>query len=160
MQILTEGNVLNSGEGYAIYVRPSDNCYLYVYQVDALGKSDRIFPNLKYNTASNPLASGDDYWIPNSQKLYILDETTGKENFYIFSSLNKIEEFEGERALSLNRQDIDNFIGIKKMGVAGVKQKRDAEKVVISTHGQTVMEIKNKLQAEGAFVYETWFWHK
>ncbi|MCX5866265.1 MAG: hypothetical protein NT009_02115 [Proteobacteria bacterium] len=44
--------------------------------------------------------------------------------------------------------------------MAGVKQKRDPDAVVPPKKNQAVAEVKRKLQAEGAFVYETWFWHK
>ncbi len=160
MQILTEGDVLKSGDGYAIYVKPSDGCYLYMYQVDALGKSYRLFPNSDFNTGTNPLPPANDCWIPNIKQLFELDEITGKEYFYIFASPDRINEFEGENALNLTKKDIDSVIEIKKMGVAGVRQKRDTEKVVPPKQTQQVAEVKRKLQAEGAFVYETWFWHK
>jgi len=160
MQILNEGDVLKSGDGYAIYVKPSDSCYLYVYQVDALGKSYRLFPNQDFETVLNPLPPAGDLWIPNAAKLFTLDETTGKEYFYIFASPDKMPDFEGQAAVELTKKDIDNVVGIKKMGVAGVKQKRDPGAVVPPKKNQAVAEVKRKLQAEGAFVYETWFWHK
>ncbi|MCX5866267.1 MAG: DUF4384 domain-containing protein [Proteobacteria bacterium] len=160
MQILNEGDVLKSGDGYAIYVKPSDSCYLYVYQVDALGKSFRLFPNQDFETVLNPLPPAGDLWIPNATKLFTLDETTGKEYFYIFASPDKMPDFEGQAAVELTKKDIDNVVGIKKMGVAGVKQKSDTGTVVPPKKNQAVAEVKRKLQAEGAFVYETWFWHK
>lgn len=160
MKILTEGSVLKSGDGYAIYVRPSDSCYLYIYQVDALGKSYRLFPNPDFKTGTNPLPPAGDTWIPNTNELFELDETTGKEYFYIFASPDRINEFEGKNALNLTKKDIDSVIEIKKMGVAGIRLKRDTEKVTPPKRTQQVAEVKKKLQAEGAFVYETWFWHK
>ncbi|HDP98209.1 MAG TPA: DUF4384 domain-containing protein, partial [bacterium] len=72
----------------------TDNCYLYIFQVDALGRSDRLFPNTDFNTADNPLIAGQDYWIPNTEQYFMLDETTGKEQFYIFASPESIVELE------------------------------------------------------------------
>lgn len=159
MQVMTEGSVLKSGDGYAIYVKPSDSCYLYVYQVDALGKSFRLFPNSDFQTGANPLSPASDLWIPNNKDLFKLDETTGKEYFHIFASPDRIVEFEREGAVNLQKRDIAGVISIKKMGVAGLTAKRDAEKVV-APKGRQAGEVKKKLQAEGAFVYETWFWHR
>lgn len=161
MEVLSEGGVLRSGDGYAIYIRPSDTCYLYVYQVDQLGKSFRLFPSMVYSTASNPVAGAADCWIPTKDTLLVLDETTGKEYFYLFASPERIGEFEGREGVTLNRKDLDAVIRMKKMGVAGLRQKRDFSAIVPPKKGELdVVQVKKKLQAEGAFVFETWYWHK
>jgi hypothetical protein len=160
IQVMTEGTVLRSGDGYAIYARPSDESYLYIYQVDALGKSYRLFPNEDFATAKNPVPAATDMWIPNDKDLFTLDETTGREKVYIFAAFGGIAEFEGESGVSLTREEFDNVIALKKMGVAGLKKKRDMARVEPRAGKRDVAEVKKKLQAEGAFVYETWFWHK
>jgi hypothetical protein len=161
MEVLSEGAVLHSADGYAIYVRPSDTCYLYAYQVDGLGRSYRLFPNAAYATAANPVAAASDCWIPNGKTLLVFDDTTGKEYFYLFASPEKIAEFEGAGATTLHREDLENVISLKKMGVAGLRQKRYATEVTPPKRGELdVVQVKKKLQAEGAFVYETWYWHK
>lgn len=160
MQVLSEGSVLSSKDSFAIYIRPSDTCYLYIYQIDSLGKSFRLFPNTDYKTASNPIEPAVDCWIPNNKNLFELDETTGKEYFYIFASIQPIAEFEGKDSVTLNKKDIDGIIEIKKMGVAGIKAKRNTEQINVPKYTKEFAEVKNKLQAEGVFVYETWFWHK
>jgi len=159
MRPLKDGDVLKSGDGYALYIKPSDTSFLYVYQVDALGKSFRLFPNPEFRTAENPVAAGLDVWVPNQKDVLFLDETTGKEFFYVFGSPEALPEFEGEKAVNLTRKDLDAVIGFKKMGVAGLRQKLDASKVALPEKTD-VVEVKKKLQAEGAFVYETWFWHR
>ncbi|MFH1824209.1 MAG: DUF4384 domain-containing protein [Candidatus Firestonebacteria bacterium] len=160
LKSLSDGSVLKSGESYTIYIKPSDICYMYIYQVDSLGKSFRLFPNSEFNTAANPLSPGNEYWMPNPKQLFVLDETTGKENFYIFASLDKIDEFEGDKSVNLAKTDLDNIVAIKRMGVSRVKDKRDTVSVVSPKKEIDVVEIKKKLQAEGSFIYETWFWHK
>ncbi|MFA6318161.1 MAG: DUF4384 domain-containing protein [Elusimicrobiota bacterium] len=160
MKVLSEGTLLKSGDGYAIYLRPSDACHLYVFQVDALGKTFRLFPNPEFKTAANPVPAAMDLWIPNAESLYTLDETTGKERFFIFGSLDKIAEFEGTDPAGLTLKDFDSVVRLKKMGVAGLKAKRDASSIAPPKRDHDVVAVKRKLQAEGAFVYETWFWHK
>jgi len=158
---VSEGAVLKSGDGYALYVKPGDTCYLYVYQIDSLGKSFRLFPAAGYKTASNPVSAAADLWIPNDKSLFTLDEVTGKEYFYLFASPQPIREFEGDSAAKLDKSDIDNIVSLKKMGVAGLKPKREPSLLPPSNKsGLDVLEVKKKLQSEGAFVYETWFWHK
>ncbi|MBC8184537.1 DUF4384 domain-containing protein [candidate division KSB1 bacterium] len=156
LQYLNEGHVLNSGEGYALYVRPTDNCYLYVFQVDDLGRSYRLFPNAEYFTGENPIKAGEDYWIPNSEQYFFLDETTGKERFYLFASLEKIIDLEG--AAALEQADFNRVL--TTMGVGGLKTKLNTYKVEPPKKQVQAAEVKKKLQAKGAFVYETWFWHR
>jgi len=155
LQYLTEGSVLHSGDAYVLYVRPSDDCYLYIYQVDDLGHSYRLFPNEEYHTRVNPLRAGEDCWIPNTEEYFVLDEVTGKERLYIFASLERIPELEG--ITTLQQSDFDRML--KTMGVAGLKKKLNPYQIRPPKRIQ-VAEVKKKLQAEGAFVYETWFWHR
>ena len=129
MRSLNEGDVLKTGDGYAIYVKPSDPCYLYIFQIDTLGKTFRLFPNSNFNTGINPIQPASEVWIPNQEQLFKLDEITGKEFFYLFASLYPIEDFEGKNVLNLNIQKIEKVIEINKMGVACVKQKRHMEDV-------------------------------
>ncbi len=160
MRVMTEGTVLKSGDGYSIYVRSSDEAHLYIYQVDALGKSYRLFPNEDFLTAKNPVPPATDLWIPNDKDLFTLDETTGREKVYIFAAFGGIAEFDGEGGVSLTQKEFDNVIALKKMGVAGLKRKRDSARIDPRANKRDVAAVKRKLQAEGAFVYETWFWHK
>jgi len=155
LRYLNESDVLRSGDGYALYTRPSDPCYLYIYQVDALNKAFRLFPNPDFNTLDNPVQPGVDCWIPNMDQVFYLDETTGKEKFYVFASPVSIPELEGK--LELKQADLDRQL--KTMGVGGLKNKTVSYNVTPPKQVQ-VAEVKKKLQAEGAFVWETWFWHK
>lgn len=159
MKPMSEGTILKSGEGYALYLKPSDEAFIYVYQVDGSGKSFRLFPNAEYRTADNPVAPAADLWIPNEKDLVTLDETTGKERLFIFASPSKLVEFEGDSAAQLAAKDLEGSVGITKMGVGGLK-KKVSEARVTPPQKRDVVEVKKKLQADGAFVYETWFWHR
>ena len=159
MQAMDENAVLASGYGYSIYINPSDICYLYVYQIDALGKSFRLFPNNKFETAENPIEPSVGMWLPNERKLYSLDETTGKEFVYVFASREPISEFDGASALEMDKVNLDKVIKLKKMGIAGLKDKIDPAKLA-TVRSVDIKEVKKKLVAEGVFVWETWFWHK
>ena len=159
MQVLAENSVLSSGDGFSIYVNPSDSCYLYVFQIDSPGKTFKLFPSKEFNTAENPLSPAQELWLPNDKQLYTLDETTGKEYTYLFASPDPIKEFENIKPDALTKSNLDDIIKIKKMGVAGLKDKRDSKKITVK-HTSDITEVKRKLQAEGVFVYESWFWHK
>jgi hypothetical protein len=156
LQYLSESDVLHSGDGYALYVRPSDPCYLYIYQVDDLNHVFRLFPNSEYDTADNPVPAGEDCWIPNTNQIFCLDETTGKERFFIFASLESIAELEG--SVELKPENLSRKL--KTMGLVGLRDKVNTYQVKAPQKQVKVADVKKKLQAEGAFVWETWFWHR
>jgi len=156
LQYLIEGSILHSRDAYALYVKPSDNCYLYIFQIDDLGRSYRLFPNNEYKTGINPIQAGENYWIPNTNQYFLLDDVTGKERFYIFASPDRIVELEG--TTELQQANVDRIL--KTMGVGGLKDKLSAYQVEPPKRQAQVVEVKKKLQAEGTLVYETWFWHR
>lgn len=158
MQPMDEGAVLQSADGYALFIQPSDTCFLYIYQIDALGKSSRVFPNPAFRTAANPVAAGAGLWVPNEKDVLLLDETTGKERLYVLGSLERVPELEG--AAALEGKDLDAVVAIKKMGVAAVREKLSPGQVPAPRKAAAIVEVKRKLQAQGQFVYETWFWHR
>lgn len=155
LQYINEGSVLHSGDAYALYVRPDDSCYLYIYQIDDSGSSYRLFPNEEYNTGINPLKSGEGRWIPNTRQYLVLDETIGKERLYIFASPHRIIELESSTAFQ--QADLDRIL--RTMGVAGLKDKPNPYQVEPPKR-VGVAGVEKKLQAQGAFVYGTWFWHR
>jgi hypothetical protein len=160
MQVLKEGEVLRSGDAFVLFVRPSEECYLYAVQVDALGKAFRLFPNDGFQTRSNPLAPGVDHWLPNETKAFELDETTGRETVYLFASRRSISQLEGSFN-ALTGKDIEGLIQLKKMGVARVRDKVDPRALQApKTLATDVLDLKRKLQAEGDFVHTFWFWHR
>jgi len=151
-----EGDVLRSGEGYALYIKPSDDCYLYVYQTDETGKSFRLFPNPAYETEKNPVRSAEALWIPNTERLLELDDVTGKEKVYLFASLGPMPELEGH--FTTEEKELGRVI--KTMGVAGLTEKRTPNRAYSPGEAPRVVQIKKKLLGRGDFVYETWFWHR
>jgi len=155
LEQISQSDVLRSGDAYTLYLKPSDNCYIYVFQVDDSGSITKLFPNESFFTAKNPVSGGSEVWVPNSDKLLVLDDNTGKEKIYIFASFSPISNLEGK--VELEQNDLGRMI--KTMGVAGLKEKTASHKVR-PPKKEGIVEVKQKLQAEGAFVYETWFWHR
>ncbi|MCC6809408.1 MAG: DUF4384 domain-containing protein [Deltaproteobacteria bacterium] len=157
LEVVSDGDVLKSGESYALFVQPSDGCFLYVYQTDAAGATFRLFPNPEFKTEANPIAGGKDLWVPNAEHLLTLDETTGKERIHVFAALEKIPEL--ENAVKLEDKQLSSVI--KTMGVAGLSDKRSPHKAEPPKGATAVADVKKKLLSHGAaFVYETWFYHR
>lgn len=151
---LSNGARLNSGDEYYIYLKPSVKMFLYAFQIDEGGSVFQLFPNSIYATTQNPISPGDNVYIPKKEGAFVLDNTTGKEHIYIFSSLSKIEFFENDTPL--HRKDL---IKIKKMGVAYVREKRSLNKITSSPNIKEITKIMNARHAKGIFSYDVWFWH-
>ena len=147
MQILPEGKMLRAGDEYALYVKPIDLCYLYVFQIDGKGMTYRLFPNEAYNTAENPIRPGERCWIPNTEKNFFLDETYGREHLYVFASPRRIPNFEGDSKvqIDLGEEDLDT------MGPGGVTDKDNVIEV------QALIE---RIERSGGAVRHIWFWHR
>ena len=147
MQVLPEGKVLHAGDEYALYVKPIDLCYLYVFQIDGKGKTYRLFPSETYKTSENPVRPGERYWIPNTEKNFFLDETSGKERIFVFASPKRIPNFEGDSKVQFDLGDKN----LETMGPGGVTDKDNVMNV------QTVIK---RIRQNGGVVHDTWFWHR
>ncbi|MBI3550977.1 MAG: DUF4384 domain-containing protein [Elusimicrobia bacterium] len=151
---LREGMVMNSKDNYAIYLRPKQPCYVYIYQVDSSQKAFKLFPSADLETAQNPV-SPREYWVPNDKEFLFLDENHGREQIYIFATRAPAAGLDGIQEIKL--PDIQQ--AIRTMGVAG---KRGSEVVTKAkgTQGNAVDLIARKLSAQGDFFYNLSFIHQ
>jgi TolB-like protein len=149
-----EGMVLDSKDNYAIFLRPSQTAYVYIYQVDAARKAQRLFPEPRYSERKNPLSPGE-YWIPSERGYFYLDENKGQENILILAARAPMPELEA--ATALPRSDIDRVI--RTMGVAGTRGSETVSKTRSSQSAADGMVVK-KLAAAGGFFYELGIIHR
>jgi serine/threonine protein kinase len=90
---LHDGNVLRSlVDRYVILAQPATRGHLYVFQVDAQGYLQWLFPTnsaTNYSSGSNPVAAGELLRIPaDESKALFLDEQRGVEHiFAVFSAV-------------------------------------------------------------------------
>lgn len=152
---LREGMVLNSKDNYAVYVKPRQPCYVYIYQVDSTKKATRLFPNDRFTSVSGPLTTGKEYWVPEGRDYLYLDETQGLEDIYVFatrapsSALESIKEAETDSLKTV----------IRTMGVAG-RRGGEAPVRARGTRGEAMDLVTRKLAAQGDFFYKVSFVHR
>lgn len=127
-----EGMTLTSEHLYGLYLRPAQDCYVYVYQVDSKGKVMRLFPNIEFETGNNPLKGGSERWIPNDKKLFELDENKGIETIYVVASRNALLSLD-EITVIKKGEFIERFKGLGLMGVKGM----------VSANAQRVRPLKD-----------------
>lgn len=90
---LSDGDTLASEQDdYLLVVRPRTPGFLYVFQVDAVGKKTWLFPKNEtsaYSSGANPVTPGNVLQIPaaESDAVLFLDTTAGIEHIYaVFSA--------------------------------------------------------------------------
>lgn len=86
------GLSLTHKDSYRLLFETGDKCHLYIFQMDELGKVDRIFPDPQTLDPGNPLQSLIRYRIPSGkQEWFFLDEFPGdkkvmNETFYVLAA--------------------------------------------------------------------------
>lgn len=152
---LREGMVLNAKDNYAVYVKPRQPCYVYIYQVDSTKKATRLFPNVQFTSVTGPLTTGKEYWVPEGRDYLYLDETQGLEDIYVFATrapsmaLESIKEAETDSLKTV----------IRTMGVAG-RRGGEASVHAQGTRGEAMELVTRKLTAQGDFFYKVSFVHR
>jgi hypothetical protein len=170
---LQDGEALASrADDYRIIAQVLAPGYLYLFQVDAMGKVDWLFPRNESSAASsgsNPLAVGQSIRVPGSdsgesQSLY-LDTTVGVEHVYAVFSATRWPRLEQALARSLpiaevtvgavaTRGVIDEPSALGLRGVGGVRTDAPAG------GGLDPTPVGDRLQGESYFlVLERWFRH-
>lgn len=95
-----DGAALSSTHSYRLSVTPNRQGYLYVFQVDSVGKLTVLFPTLSgcaYAEGTNPVAAEREVLIPAASVLY-LDEQLGVEHIYTAFTLEWWPELEADLA--------------------------------------------------------------
>ena len=175
---LEEGGSMSSGDQYKIYFRSSQQCYVYVFQVDTVGVYG-LFPLDTFRgtpvNLSNPVQPEAEYLIPGPKQSFVLDQNSGSsEQFYILVMQEKDAQFEQEYAqlvqlqntgdaLSIQEQQGDFLVGmLETKGPAYVNQDNaQAEQVTFEGDGgQTFDVLIRKLQNCDDCVSVLTFMHK
>ena len=156
LHAVREGATITSKDNYALYLKPAQDCWIYIYQADSDGNTLRLFPNDDFKTAGNPLSAGREYWAPNDGDYYFLDEHTGKETIYVVASRKPkpaLEELvSAKQEAFLKKVDELKLMGAggrRSINIVKAKPLRGAEADIIS----------KRLGAAGDFVFTVSFRH-
>ena len=156
LRALRPGQSLRSGQGYAFKVRTSLEAYLYVFQVDSLGKVAQLFPNQEYSTLSNPLKANREYQIPSRYKVFELDNNRGTERVFFVVSRRQDRRLEGLYEQLLTATDgtqarsaaRDNLLD--NLRTRGVARTRPAGNQQVEHNGQVFDVASEVLSSSGA----------
>jgi len=148
------GDSMRSGDSYFFHIRPSKDCFLYLFQVDATGKAFRLFPSETYHTQANPVLGKVSITLPNQTEVFYLDQTVGKEEFYFLASDEPVEPLE-----NFDSGTVDGIMrsGLTLRGPAGVK----AATGMVSSSGAGEQALKvQEFSFEKSFVHAIAIKHK
>ncbi len=151
---VSTGGSMRSGDAYFFHVRPSQDCFLYLFQVDATGKAFRLFPNDAYHTQANPVLGKANLTLPNQTEVFYLDQTVGKEEFYFLASEEPVAQLE-----NLDASTVDGIMrsGMTLRGPAGVKAAMGA--VAASGAGEQALKVQ-EFSFVNSFVHAIAIKHK
>lgn len=91
-ETVQDGDVLTRVDRYSVEFMPEKAMFVYIYQTDATGRTDHIFPNPKFSKISNPVSPGAFYRVPEPGRWFYLDDNTGKEQIIVIALENKLAE--------------------------------------------------------------------
>ena len=183
---LDDGHTLASQtDDYFIALRPLSPGFLYIFQVDSLGKRAWLFPQNKtssYSSGSNPVKPQEILQVPSagSKRVLFLDDNVGIEHIYaVFSATRwpELEEALGRPAGPSAHTESEPHLlatvvrapnGLAGRGVGGVRVEESLTGVGASfivertdrTQTYSLPVSAQPLQASGSFlVVERWFRH-
>ncbi len=104
------GAVLYSGDHYIIQFTPSEDSYVYIFQIDSNQGVNQLFPMESFKGVKldnrNPVQAGMTYILPAQNKSFVLDDRTGRETIYFMASRQPDQTLQEQyEALSQARQE-------------------------------------------------------
>ena len=148
---IKSGTVLHSGDHYKIVFTPDEDAYVYIFQADSKGQFFQLFPMTSFRGVTlhntNPVRKGREYVLPAPDKAFLLDDTRGKERFYLVASRGPRPELERLAAkLQQGGQNAAELGGYfqRKRGVAAVVSDRSLQ--VPWERGQIFPVVEERLE--------------
>jgi hypothetical protein len=118
-QSFSDGSELCSGDSYKLIFEPSENSYVYIFQIDSANKIFRLFPTVDFKGAAkankNPVQKGVKYFVPAEKKSFKLDQQVGKETIYFVVTQKPDMKLESQYQTILAQQ---NTSDIKERSIA------------------------------------------
>jgi len=90
--LVNENSGLGSGDQFQISFRTSQDCYVYIINIDSNGKIFPAFPNEERGIVNNYLKADEEYTLPAGDLYYELDENPGVESIYFVGSLEPMKD--------------------------------------------------------------------
>lgn len=90
---ISRDTVLGSGDELKMVVELRKNCYVYVLHYSPKGEVTLLFPE-SFGQYSGDYEVGKNYYVPKGRGWFELDNSTGRETFYLLSSTERLLDLE------------------------------------------------------------------
>ncbi|BBO84872.1 hypothetical protein DSCO28_54380 [Desulfosarcina ovata subsp. sediminis] len=90
--VVADGDTLTTEDRYAVEFKTTNNLHVYVYQVDAMGKSVALFPNSRFVKSNNPVSANSFRRLPAPGRWFYLDNNLGTEQIILIAAKNPIDD--------------------------------------------------------------------
>lgn len=163
VSVLKDGESMNSGDYYGVFFEPEKESYVYIFQQDASGKIDVLFPDPKVTAQENPVPAGKAVWVPQDEKhWFYLDKNTGREVILVAASPQreaKLESLLSTVSDQRSQAALAEWVTAPERGRGGIKQFKTEARL---SPGGTRMDLETALvQGNSAdFLYKVTFQHK
>ena len=97
ISLLNEGDPLRAADNFAVFVKPDNPSYVYIWQTDSSGEVFRVFPNSDFNPQGNPVPAKTEVWLPvakGQRQWFHLDQNPGEEEIVIVASTDPLQDLE------------------------------------------------------------------
>jgi hypothetical protein len=91
---ITRDTVLKSGDDMKMYVELVKDCFVYFINQDSKGKISVVFPTDGFKQFTADYKVGKPYYMPKGRGWYQLDNSVGRETFYLLGSSERLLELE------------------------------------------------------------------
>ncbi len=119
---LTEGSTLYSGDHYKLMFTPTEECYVYIFQIDTMDKTQQIFPMEEFMGRRfhnvNPVHANQTYMIPTPDDWFRLDHNTGIERIYFWAMREPDHELERLLEKTKSQPDLNEVTTMQLMDYA------------------------------------------
>lgn len=162
--VIKNGSTLKSNDNFKVYIRTTQDCYVYVLMFDSEGKASMLFPGM--GGSNNRVKGNRNYQVPAGNDWFYLDEKTGTETIYVLADINPMTDIDrlladmdrkGSRQQKEDSQKILTQVAVLKRGVGGVSNGKPM--AFKTSDGNTIQNVTQVVKGRGSLVWSVSFKH-
>jgi outer membrane protein OmpA-like peptidoglycan-associated protein len=169
---MTSGMNLKEDDDFSLTFEPAQECYVYAYQKDALGRWQQLFPaaaeSLDITSQRNPVQPGKTYRLPEKDRSWLwLDETKGSEHLVVVAYPTEIlkpaQVCQGVLSGQMDYQVASTPAapeeeGVKTMGVKGTRGTYSYQET--ARKKSTAVAQRQDVESDKLFQWQLSFFHR
>lgn len=170
---MTSGMNLKEDDDFSLTFEPAQECYVYVYQKEAHGRWQQLFPSspesLDITSQRNPVQPGKTYRLPEKDRSWLwLDETKGLEHLVVVAYPTEIPKpvqvcqgvLSGQMDYQVAQAPAapEEEEGVKTMGVKGTRETYSFREG--ARKKSSAMAQRKDVEADKLFQWQLSFFHR